>query len=316
MATLDRIRDIDPPHILVCDHRGAGLERSVGPLREGGYEVELAAAPTESRERLARRPPDLVVLDPLVRSAGLELADLLAGLPPEASPPILLVAEPGDPAAALAASAALEGLVHGIVRRDASPDELRWHVARLLDESARTRELAELRYRASHDDLTDLLRPRVFAERLEEHASAAGRHGLELALVLIDLDEFGQVNKRFDHTVGDRLLSHVAHVIRRNLRSEDVAGRIGGDEFAIVLPFTGPLQAAATVRRLCTTIRALSGSVEGVPLPLEVSASIGFETTVGDEVAPVDSLRAHAELALRRAKRAGGDRGVYYRSRG
>lgn len=316
MPTLDRIRDTDPPRILVSDHRGEGLERAVGPLRDAGYEVLLAGAPARSRELLARTPPHLLLLDPLVATRSIELADLLASAPPDRLPAVLLVAEPADLQPALALSGELDELVHGIVRRDASPEELRWQVTRVLADQERARELSELRYRASHDDLTDMLRPRIFAERLEEHTSAAARHGLELALLLIDLDEFGQVNKRFDHTVGDRLLAHVAHVIRRTLRSEDVAGRIGGDEFAIVLPYTGALQAAATVRRLCTTIQALSGTVEGVPQRLQVSASIGFETTRGGEVAPVDTLRAHAELALRRAKRAGGNRGVYYRSRG
>jgi diguanylate cyclase (GGDEF)-like protein len=120
--------------------------------------------------------------------------------------------------------------------------------------------MSELRHRASHDDRTDLLRPQAFQARLVEHFSAAQRHKLELALVLLDMDKFGAVNKRHDHTVGDLLIARVGEVIRRNLRTEDVAGRLGGDEFAVLLPYTGKINAARVVNRLRVEIAKLSGS--------------------------------------------------------
>jgi GGDEF domain-containing protein len=66
---------------------------------------------------------------------------------------------------------------------------------------------------------------------------------------------------------------------------------------------------------MCEMIRALSGTVDGTTVHLPISASLGFETTDGRDLDSVETLRRHAESALRRAKRAGGDRGVYYRSR-
>lgn len=276
--------------------------------------MEFSETLRATRASLEAEVPDLVVLDPLVTTAGVELEELRTALAASPFTPVLVVSDPEDPAPALAAAAALGRTVQGLLRRDAPAEEVRWQVARILQEGARARELSDLRYRASHDDLTDLLRPLYFQARLQEHVSASQRHGLQLALVLIDLDRFGQVNKSFDHTVGDRVLAFVAHAIRENLRSEDVAGRIGGDEFAIVLPYTGPLQAASTVRRLGQMIAALSGPVEGSPLELEVSASLGFETTEAGSVDSVETLRAHAEVALRRAKQAGGNQGVYFRS--
>lgn len=310
----DRTPEFRPQRLLLCDHRGAGLARATGPLRGAGHVVELSETLRATRAALEESVPDLVVLDPLVAAAGVELEELRTALAGSPATPVLILSDPEDPGPALAAAAALGRTVQGLLRRDATTEELGWQVGRLLQEGARARELSDLRYRASHDDLTDLLRPLYFQARLQEHVSASQRHKLELALVLIDLDRFGQVNKSFDHTVGDRVLAFVAHAIRENLRSEDVAGRIGGDEFAIVLPYTGPLQAAATVRRLGQMIAALSGPVEGSTVELEVGASLGFETTEAGSVDSVEILRAHAEVALRRAKQAGGNQGVYYRS--
>lgn len=129
--------------------------------------------------------------------------------------------------------------------------------------------------------------------------------------MIADLDRFGQFNKRYDHTVGDRVLSRVGAAIRSALRAEDVAGRLGGDEFGCILPYTQKVDAARVVQRLRERIRAASGRIGGADV--EVSASLGFETFDGRDLASVESLRAHAEVALREAKQRGGDRALYYR---
>jgi diguanylate cyclase (GGDEF)-like protein len=92
-----------------------------------------------------------------------------------------------------------------------------------------------------------------------------------------------------------------------------VAGRLGGDEFGVLLPYTRKVDAASVVQRLLDEIRGLSGPVPGHAEPLAVSASIGFETFSGRDLESVDELRAHAERALLHAKRRGGDQGIYFR---
>jgi diguanylate cyclase (GGDEF)-like protein len=131
--------------------------------------------------------------------------------------------------------------------------------------------------------------------------------------VLLDLDKFGSINKRHDHTVGDLLIARVGEVIRRNLRTEDVAGRLGGDEFAVLLPYTGKINAARVVNRLRTEIAKLSGKFEGAREEIPVSTSLGFETFDGSDLESLETLRRNAEMALRAAKRRGGNKGVYYR---
>lgn len=300
--------------LLLCDHRGGGLDRLRIPLEGAGFLVRPSASLRETREQAQRERPDLIVVDPLAEGGSVELEEL-ERLRGETRPvPLLLVADPADPSAAVRATRALSPRAWDLVRRDAPLEEILLRIERLLAGARENTELEELRYRAAHDDRTELLRPRAFQQRLGEHFSAAQRHDFELALVVLDLDDFGRINKDFDHTVGDLVIARVGEAIRRSMRAEDVAGRLGGDEFAVLLPYTGPVEAAHAVRRLCERLRALSGPVPGFEEEVPVRASLGFETYGQGRPASLADLRQHAELALRQAKTSGGDRGIYYRS--
>ncbi len=300
-----------PPRILVADHQGRGLERWIAFLESRGYALSSASSLRDTVRRIGEHRPDLILLEPLTRQgdAEFEALDLVRG-----TVPVLVVAGRDDPEAPLRAGRVLEAGAWDLVFHDSEEEELELRVRRLLSHAQLLREMGELRHRASHDDRTDLLRPKSFQARLVEHFSAAQRHRLELALVLLDLDKFGAINKRHDHTVGDLLITRVGEVIRRNLRTEDVAGRLGGDEFAVLLPYTGKINAARVVNRLRTEIAKLSGHIEGAREEIPVSASLGFETFDGHDLDSVETLRRHAEQALRTAKRRGGDQGVYFRS--
>jgi len=300
----------DPARILVSDHLGAGLAGREAFLAGQPFELAHSGSLRESLRLVGSFRPDLILLDPLTGGASeLEALDLARG-----GIPLLLHCERGDLEAPVRAGRALTSGPFDLLFRDAPDDELELRLARLLDGVRVQREMAELRHRASHDDRTDLLRPKAFQARLAEHFSAAQRHKLELALVLLDLDKFGSVNKLHDHTVGDLVISRVGEVIRRNLRTEDVAGRLGGDEFAVLLPYTGKINAARVVARLRAEIARQTGRFEGAKDEVPVSASIGFETFDGTDLESLETLRNHAEIALRLAKRRGGDQGVYFRT--
>lgn len=300
--------------ILCCDHRGEGLSVLLSGRACAGFRIRATSDPRSTRAALQDERFDLIVLHPLAEGGSSELEEI-ERLRGDAPPiPLLLVVEPGDARPAIAATRALERGAFDLVHRDASPEELALRIERLLEDARSEAEIEELRHRALHDDRTDLLRPAAFEKRLAEHFSAAERHRLPMAFVMIDLDGFGMVNKNYDHVVGDRVIARVGAAIRVALRAEDVAGRLGGDEFAVVLPYTGRIEAAHAVRRLRDEIRAQSQLVEGVPASFRIRASLGFETFDGSNLASLAEMRAHAEAALREAKRRGGDRGVYFRS--
>jgi diguanylate cyclase (GGDEF)-like protein len=298
--------------ILVCDHRGEGLSEHLRGLEERGARLETSPNLRRSLQRLSDERPGVVLIDPLA-GGGVEIDALLEARRGEAPIPLLVVADPADPLPLVLGPRLLERGQWDLIRRAAPLEEYELRIAMLLEHARRRREMDELRHRATHDDRTNLLRPLEFDEQVRAHASAAQRHGLDLALLFIDLDHFGRVNKTFAHTVGDRVIEQVGEVIRGALRIEDVAGRLGGDEFGVLLPYTRKVDAASVVQRLLDEIRGLSGSVAGHAEPLAISASIGFETFSGRDLESVDELRAHAERALLFAKRRGGDQGIYFR---
>jgi diguanylate cyclase (GGDEF)-like protein len=298
--------------ILLCDHRGEGLASKAGALERCGYTVDVSTSLRQTLERLAQATPALIVIDPLSGAGGAEIdaIERSRGTQPVAA---LLIAFGAHDALPLGGARQALRAPWDLLRRDASQEEFLLRVELLRRQVEQNHEMARLRHVATHDDRTDLLRPQVFQDHLRAHFSAAQRHRLDLALVLVDLDAFGRVNKEFDHTVGDRVIARVGNAIRSTLRTEDVAGRIGGDEFAILLPYTRRYDAARVVQRMLDQIRELSGEVTGGGPRIEVSASMGFETFNGSDLESVERLRLHAEEALRAAKRQGGNCGVFFR---
>lgn len=160
-------------------------------------------------------------------------------------------------------------------------------------------ELAQL---ATVDGLTGCANHRTFQERLKSEVSLASRTGAPVAMLLLDLDHFKRVNDEHGHLVGDEVLRSVGRVLRDAARSSDVVARLGGEEFALLLPATdvdGAIIAAERLRR------AIGGTRE----PVQVTASIGV--AVLPTMATTDvALQELADKGLYQAKRSGRDRVV------
>ncbi|HEX2016832.1 MAG TPA: diguanylate cyclase [Solirubrobacteraceae bacterium] len=158
----------------------------------------------------------------------------------------------------------------------------------------------DLMARAGKDPLTSLNNHRVFHERLAAEVSRARRHGEQLSLALIDVDHFKQINDNHGHQVGDHVLASVAELLRDVARSEDILARIGGDEFALLLPHTGETEAFAAVDRLrCAVSEA--PLVDGAQVTL--SAGLCDLASAHD----ADSLFRFADGALYWSKEHGRD---------
>src|SRR5271169_7111911 len=114
-------------------------------------------------------------------------------------------------------------------------------------------ELKKLQINAATDALTGLHNRRLFDEYFDKELNRAKRYGQQLAIVILDLHKLKEVNDRFGHLQGDQVLQIAAATLRKTLRASDLAFRIGGDEFAVLLPQTDPEQAA----KLCKRVRAL-----------------------------------------------------------
>jgi diguanylate cyclase (GGDEF)-like protein/PAS domain S-box-containing protein len=140
-----------------------------------------------------------------------------------------------------------------------------------------------LRHMADHDALTGLFNRRRFEEELERHIAHGRRYGMSGALLLLDLDDFKQVNDRHGHRAGDRVLTAVAVVLRHRLRESDIVARFGGDEFAVLMPVGGDAEAAELADLLAA---ALNHDVPAPTGPLHASVGIALfeESTTADEI--------------------------------
>ncbi|HZS24205.1 MAG TPA: GGDEF domain-containing protein [Gaiellaceae bacterium] len=169
------------------------------------------------------------------------------------------------------------------------------------------RMFGELSDQAETDALTGLANRRTLDERLDEEVDRAQRHGTHLSLVLVDIDDFKQVNDRFGHQSGDDVLRAVAPVFAGTLRELDLAGRFGGEEFAVVLPGTtvaGARGVAEEIRKAFARIAVKAPSGELV----RVTASFGVAEF--PSCPSIKALIEQADAALYEAKRAGKNRVV------
>ncbi len=165
----------------------------------------------------------------------------------------------------------------------------------------------DLRHQALHDALTGLPNRTLLQDRLEQALRATRRAGTPVALLLLDLDRFKDINDTFGHHYGDLLLREVGARLRDGLRAVDTVARLGGDEFAVLLPGVGADGAATTAARITA---ALERPVVLEGHPFEVSSSIGIAlgSDHGDDAT---TLLRHADVAMYTAKSAAEPSAVY-----
>jgi diguanylate cyclase (GGDEF)-like protein len=165
--------------------------------------------------------------------------------------------------------------------------------AALALENAQTR--AELRDLVRRDELTGLLNRRGFNELLADALAGTRDDGRPVSLLLIDIDQFKQVNDMHGHLCGDALLRHIARLLEQVSRSRDHVCRLGGDEFGVVLPHTEPEQAQTIAQRLAHELAAEPMYHGNTPVP--ITASTGIANTRDTRPDP-ESLMRDADRAM------------------
>lgn len=176
--------------------------------------------------------------------------------------------------------------------------------------SAHLEELSQrLRNMAYRDAVTGLYNHRYFREQLSHELERSARYAQPLSMILMDMNNFKEINDRYGHFMGDKFLGLVGEVIDRQIRASDVGARYGGDEFVIVLPNTTAEEAASTGEKLVAAVAscaAMTASGEAVELGLSygVAAFPVDAKTAGELIQQADA-RLYAVKAERKVGRRG-----------
>ena len=289
------------PRVLLADD-DPGLRDVVRRCLEArGWVVVQAGDGEDALASGRRHPPDLVVLDVrMPRLDGWEVLTQLKSDPRTRGVPVIMLTSRSGTADVV------DGLgrgAHDYLAKPFSPLELcaradaALRVKRLADELRHHN--VELGHASRTDWLTTLPNRRHLEERLSELASFARRHEQDLGMIMLDIDDFKRVNDDLGHPAGDAVLRGVAERLRAALRAEDMVGRWGGDEFAILLPGSRLGRSRAVGARL-------RGVVSKVPMDTGGGCLHTIKISAGCAAgSDAQTLVETADQALYAAKRAG-----------
>ncbi len=170
--------------------------------------------------------------------------------------------------------------------------------------------LREISIQARTDELTGLLNRRALLDRIKEARGLVERHARPVVVAMADVDQFKQVNDTHGHVAGDRALQHIAQVMRSKLRSENIVGRLGGDEFGLMFP-------ECEIPQAWKAAEEVRSAIERTPLQVAEDTAVSLTLSVGlapllPGPEPIEHALRRADSALYDAKAAGRDQVMAY----
>jgi two-component system cell cycle response regulator len=296
--------------ILLVEDRDRSAERIIDTLKED-HHIERESNPSTALLRLPDGNFDLMIVSlSLEQADGLRLCSQVRSLDRTRHLPLMIVIEPGDDAKLLKG---LDMGVNDYIVRPVDPNEL---LARVRTQVKRKRYTDYLRTRLEEtvemailDPLTALHNRRYMTSHLKTLFEESSQRGKPLSVLLLDIDYFKAVNDSYGHDAGDSVLREFAARVRRNIRGIDLACRLGGEEFVVVMPDTDLAKAYLVGERLRQCIAAApfyAGERIGT---LEVTASVGVAALEFPDDTP-ELILKRADQALYCAKRDGRNRVV------
>jgi diguanylate cyclase (GGDEF)-like protein len=288
--------------ILVVDDDAFTANLIDNCLRSAGFMSSYCCDPQKALEMIAMELPDLIILDVVMPGIdGFDLCRRVRAHPAMQLTPVIFVTRRGDVEQRVAG---LEAGGNDYIAKPFEPQEL---VARVRSHLQR---LAALRDMAIRDGLTRCYNHKYFKTRLAQEMARCRRYKCELALALLDVDHFKEINDTHGHPIGDTVLSHLGSLVLASVRSTDVVARYGGDEFGLLFVEAGTKEANAISTRLLERIALHNQQMphdeeEGMPRPMvvPVTVSVGVTGLIPDDT--METLIKRADVALYEAKASG-----------
>jgi diguanylate cyclase (GGDEF)-like protein len=301
--------------IALLNHRGEALEAFAAWFQDQGWQIRSTDSLDESAQLLCEKHFQAVAIAPVTLGPEtLEWQKLLPLLSPHVDLPWLIL--PWQDARPSRVGNLLQG--HGALAdwlpAPFSGSEAEARVLNLL----RLQELLNASRQRSEalaaqliiDHKTELANDRHFRSRLAEEFARSQRHQAAFTVMLIDIDDFKQINDQTSYEFGDTVLRSIAEVIRQSVRNIDIPARIGGDEFAVLMPNTNLEEGVGVANRILASIDGLV--VREMNTHAEVRLSIGTATYEGQGLTEATQVFLQANEALKAAKSAGKNRVYFY----
>lgn len=282
--------------ILVVDDENL-IRQLMSALLAGFGKIELAESGDDAFQKIEAGKPDLIILDVQMPDMdGYEVCRRLKEDDKTADIPVVF----------LTANSTNEDEERGLeigatdfIRKPISPQIVRTRVSNILKLQTATRQLERL---ASTDPLTGAYNRRHFMETGDNELLRSNRYDHAVTVLMLDIDHFKAVNDTYGHSIGDIALKETVRVIEETLRGEDTLGRLGGEEFAVLLPETNASRAALLAERIRVAIGEIV--IETPTDPLSFTMSIGLTEGSKDDKT-IDDLLKRADDGLYKAKEQG-----------
>ncbi|KPA15819.1 histidine kinase [Candidatus Magnetomorum sp. HK-1] len=283
-------------------------------MGDWGYDVIEAADGLEAYERLTENPPPrIAILD--WNMPGMDGVSICQKIKDDKDKPFIykILLTSRDTTNDLVY--ALENGAHNFQTKPISPVEIRSHVKvgrRLVESDDKLKEYAKLMEKlANIDPLTNIYNRRFFMENAEKELARSLRYDRSFSLLMMDIDYFKKINDTYGHAGGDKVLKSVTNLCSEALRDSDIIGRIGGEEFAIVLPETNEEKAFEVAERIRTSLSELIITYEGEEI--QVTMSIGI-SSLSNHSKKLDDILKNADDALYQAKGSGRNKSIISQS--
>jgi diguanylate cyclase (GGDEF)-like protein len=287
-------------NILVVDDNPDKLQLIEAALSLAGYQVSTAVDGVEALAAIEGYQPDLVITDVMMpRMNGYELAQRIRANPVTKFIPVIMQTAAGRRTEDLRRANEVGAL--GYITDPTDLDLLLARTRTLLEFKAYLDVCEEA---AFTDHLTGLANRRRFERQLEREVGRVERFGHPFTLLMLDIDSFKKLNDSFGHDAGDDAIRRLGKVLREGTRGIDLAARIGGEEFAVLLVETKKDVGCEVAERLRASIKSLE-----IPRAGHITASFGVAECPNDAQTAADILKA-VDVALYEAKRNGRDQVV------
>lgn len=285
--------------ILIIDEQEKSVEFLKKHLETEGYHINGLISGKDVLELCAREKFDLILLSlNLSGVSGLEVCTKIKQCEGTCDIPVMLITSHRE------IEEKLDALSHGaqdFITKPFNMEELKARIRVALRVKASKDALKDrtsvLEETSLKDELTGLFNRRYIKERMYEEISRADRFGHAVSCIIFDVDQFKVINNVYGHENGDLILKEIAEILKQNIRTIDVLGRYGGEEFVIILPQTDISGALTVAEKLAKAIESNKFYIKDTAINITVSIGVASnKETDGDD------LLYYADLALNKAK--------------